>query len=197
MKSNNIIEVSKLYKRFNGIQAVDGIDFHVKQGELFGFLGPNGAGKTTIMRMLTGIIAPDKGKISVLGLDISKYKLEVKKAMGIVPELSNAYIDMTAWENLMFIGALYDINKNERQTQANELLKKFDLYKRKDHKVKGFSKGMQKKLLICMALISNPRILFLDEPTSGLDVESQRLIKDLILAYNQSGVTVFLTTHNL
>jgi ABC-2 type transport system ATP-binding protein len=169
----------------------------VKKGELFGFLGPNGAGKTTTIRMLTGVIKPDKGTASIFGYDILKQGLKTRQLMGIVPEMANAYIDLSAWNNLMLIGALYGVSKKQRTERAASLLKKFELYERRGHPVKGFSKGMKQKLLLCMALVSEPQILFLDEPTSGLDVESQRLIKDTIREYNAYGTTVFLTTHNM
>jgi ABC-2 type transport system ATP-binding protein len=169
----------------------------VKKGELFGFLGPNGAGKTTTIRMLTGVIKPDKGTASILGYDIEKQSLKTRQLMGIVPEMANAYVDLSAWNNLMLIGALYGVPKKHRIERAASLLKTFELYERRNQLVKGFSKGMKQKLLLCMGLISEPQILFLDEPTSGLDVESQRLIKDTIKEYNANGTTVFLTTHNM
>lgn len=197
MKNENAIEVTNLTKKFNGLVAVDNISFEVKKGELFGFLGPNGAGKTTTIRMLTGVIKPDKGSAAIFGYDVVKQGLKTRQLMGIVPEMSNAYVDLSAWNNLMLVGGLYGINKTERTERATNLLEKFDLYQRKEQLVKGFSKGMKQKLLLCMALISEPRILFLDEPTSGLDVESQRLIKDMIREFNANGTTVFLTTHNM
>jgi ABC-2 type transport system ATP-binding protein len=160
-------------------------------------LGPNGAGKTTTIRMLTGVIKPDKGTASIFGYDILEQGLKTRQLMGIVPEMANAYIDLSAWNNLMLIGALYGVSKKQRTERADSLLKKFELYERRNHVVKGFSKGMNQKLLLCMALISEPQILFLDEPTSGLDVESQRLMKDTIREYNANGTTVFLTTHNM
>lgn len=197
MSSENAVEVTSLTKSFGELLAVDGISFEVKKGELFGFLGPNGAGKTTTIRMLTGVIKPDKGTASVFGYDILKQGLKTRQLMGIVPEMANAYVDLSAWNNLMLIGALYGVPKKQRTERAESLLKKFELYERRNHVVKGFSKGMKQKLLLCMALISEPQILFLDEPTSGLDVESQRLIKDIIKEYNADGTTVFLTTHNM
>jgi ABC-2 type transport system ATP-binding protein len=169
----------------------------VKKGELFGFLGPNGAGKTTTIRMLTGVLKPSKGTASIFGYDILEQGLKTRQMMGIVPEMANAYIDLSAWNNLMLIGALYGVSKKQRTERAENLLKKFELHERRNHIVKGFSKGMKQKLLLCMALISEPQILFLDEPTSGLDVESQRLIKDTIREYNADGTTMFLTTHNM
>jgi ABC-2 type transport system ATP-binding protein len=177
--------------------AVDSVSFEVKKGELFGFLGPNGAGKTTTIRILTGVIKPSKGTATIIGYDILKQSLKTRQLMGIVPEMANAYVDLSAWNNLMLIGALYRVPKKQRTERANSLLKKFELCERRNHVVKGFSKGMKQRLLLCMALISEPPILFLDEPTSGLDVESQRLMKDTIREYNAKGTTVFLTTHNM
>ncbi|MEJ2240882.1 MAG: ATP-binding cassette domain-containing protein [Candidatus Bathyarchaeota archaeon] len=197
MNDGYAVKVSNLTKHFNGLVAVDNISFDVKNGELFGFLGPNGAGKTTTIRMLTGVIKPDKGFASIFGYDVVKQGLKTRQMMGIVPEMSNAYVDLSSWNNLMLVGGLYGVNKPTRIERATSLLKKFDLYTRKDQLVKGFSKGMKQKLLLCMALISEPKILFLDEPTSGLDVESQRLIKGIIREFNSKGTTVFLTTHNM
>jgi ABC-2 type transport system ATP-binding protein len=197
MNRENAVEVTNLTKQFNSLVAVNNISFEVKKGELFGFLGPNGAGKTTTIRMLTGVIKPDKGSATIFSYDVAKEGLKTRQLMGIVPEMSNAYVDLSAWNNLMLVGGLYGVNKNQRIERATSLLKKFDLYERKKQLVKGFSKGMKQKLLLCMALISEPQILFLDEPTSGLDVESQRLIKDIIREFNSNGTTVFLTTHNM
>jgi ABC-2 type transport system ATP-binding protein len=197
MNTNNAVVVSNLAKSFGEIMAVQHISFQVKRGELFGFLGPNGAGKTTTIRVLTGVIKPDEGTASIFGYDILQEGLKTRQIMGIVPEMANAYIDLSAWNNIMLIGELYGVPKKERQERANKLLKDFELYERKNHLVKGFSKGMKQKLLLCMGLISEPQILFLDEPTSGLDVASQRIIKEKIREFNESGTTVFLTTHNM
>lgn len=197
MNTDNAVEVSDLTKRFGELVAVDCISFQVGKGELFGFLGPNAAGKTTTIRMLTGIIKPDDGTASILGYDILREGLKAKQMMGIVPEMANAYVDLSAWNNLMLIGELYGVPKKERQERAGKLLKEFGLYDRRNQLVKGFSRGMKQKLLLCTALINKPEILFLDEPTSGLDVESQRLIKDMIRDFNKNGTTIFLTTHNM
>jgi len=191
------VEVSGLTKRFGELIAVDHISFEVKRRELFGFLGPNAAGKTTTIRMLTGVIKPDEGSAFIFGFDILREGLKTKQLMGIVPEMANAYVDLSAWNNLMLIGELYGVPKNKRQETASRLLKEFGLYERRNQLVKGFSRGMKQKLLLCMALINEPEILFLDEPTSGLDVESQRLIRNMIREFNKNGTTVFLTTHNM
>lgn len=191
----NAIEVENLKKSFNGIQALKGITFRVKKGQIFGFLGPNGAGKTTTVRILTGIIKPDSGFARVNGYDVVKERLKVKESIGVLPEVSNAYPDLTAWQNLMLIASLYGMRKDEAKRRAKELLKEFGLYERKDTKVKGFSKGMRQRLMFCMALISDPEIIFLDEPTSGLDVQSARMIRKKILEFKDK--TIFLTSHNM
>ncbi len=188
---------SKPKKGDQTIRAVDGISFQVEKGEIFGFLGPNGAGKTTTIRMMTGVLKPTKGKITILEQDMWKNPIPVKQITGNVPEMANVYVNLTGWRNLLFIGELYGISKKKRIKQAEDLLKKFSLYEKRNLKARKYSKGMTQRLLLCMALMSNPRILFLDEPTSGLDVQSSRIIKKIILEYNKDGVTIFLTTHDM
>ena len=195
MGSMNALEVDNLTKLFDDFTAVNHLGFEVKNGEIFGFLGPNGAGKTTTVRMLTGIIKPDFGQVSIMGIDIRRDPIRAKQLIGVVPELSNAYTELTAWNNLQFMAELYGVPKKDARQRAEELLGKFDLYERKDHKVKTFSKGMKQKLIIAMSLMNDPEILFLDEPTSGLDVMSSRLIKDMVSELNKEGKTIFLTTH--
>lgn len=191
------IEVEDLTKRFGNFAAVDQVNFTVAQGELFGFLGPNGAGKTTTVRMITGLIKPDTGRASIMGYDVEKDAINAKQVTGVLPETSNAYIDLSAWQNLMLMGKLYGLERTERQSRAEDLLKRFDLYEKRAVAVKGFSKGMKQRLQICMALISEPQVLIMDEPTSGLDVQSSRLIRNIVADLNANGVTFLLTTHNM
>jgi len=191
------VKVSGLTKHYGKITAIDHLTFEVERGEFFGFLGPNGAGKTTTIRILTCIIKPDLGSASIMGYDVSKEPLKAKQVMGILPEMANAYIDLTAWQNLMFWGEIYGVPSTIKKSRAETLLKKFGLYERKDNLVKGFSKGMKQRLLICMSLINEPSILFLDEPTGGLDVQSTRLIRSMLYELNRNGVTIFMTTHNM
>jgi len=191
------IAVQELTKRYGDVTAVDHISFEVKEGEIFGFLGPNGAGKTTTIRILTGLIKPDEGKAFVAGYDILKNPIEAKQHAGVVPEVSNAYVDLTAWENLVLTGKLYGMPSQKIRENATNLLKEFGLYEVKDRLVRAFSKGMKQRLLLCMALINDPEVLFLDEPTSGLDVESTRLLREKITQYNKDGKTIFLSTHNM
>ncbi len=191
------IEAKGLTKRYGDFTAVDQISFDVNQGEIFGFLGPNGAGKSTTIRMLTGVSTPTEGAANIMGFDITSQPVDAKSVMGIVPDISNIYTELTAWENLIFTGKLYGVPKARREESAESLLKRFDLYGRKDEKVEGFSRGMKRRVCIAMALVNDSKILFLDEPTSGLDVKSVRGIRGMIRELNAEGLTVFLTTHNI
>ncbi len=197
VKKSDVMQVQSISKNFDIVKAVDNISFSVKDGEIFGFLGPNGAGKTTTIRMLTGVLEPSMGKIIINGKDFWKNQISIKQIMGNVPEMSNAYLDLTGLQNLIFIGEIHGVPKKECLNRAESILKQFELYSRKDDLAKKYSKGMKQRLLLCMALMSNPKILFLDEPTSGLDVQSSIIIKKLIKEYNKKGVTIFLTTHDM
>lgn len=194
---DNTLDVRNLTKRFGPIIAVDDLSFSVAQGEIFGFLGPNGAGKTTTIRMLTGLLTPDAGEIMVQGTDVHRDPIRAKMAMGVIPEMSNVYIELTARQNVVLAGRFYGKRKSEVEAQADRLLKQFELDDRKDDRVQGFSKGMKQRVLIASALVHAPQVLFLDEPTSGLDVHSQRLIRTIITEMHHEGTTVFLTTHNI
>jgi len=191
------VEVSNLTKKYGELVAVDHVAFQVKRGEVFGFLGPNGAGKTTTIRMLTGISIPTEGTAKIMGYDIQRQTIEAKEQMGIVPDISNVYNELSAFDNLIFTGKLYDMPKEFRENQAVKLLKMFGLYERRKEKVQGFSRGMKRRICIAMALMNKASILFLDEPTSGLDVQSVLIIRDLIRKLNQDGLTIFVTTHNI
>jgi len=191
------VRAINLTKYYEELLAVDHVNFEVKTEEVFGFLGPNGAGKTTTVRMLTGISKPTEGTAEIMGYDIQKQSVQAKELMGIVPDISNVYTDLSAWNNLIFTGRLYDIPKVEREERAKELLELFGLYDRRDDMVDGFSKGMKRRVCIAMALINKSSILFLDEPTTGLDVQSVLTIRDLIRKLNREGLTIFLTTHNM
>jgi ABC-2 type transport system ATP-binding protein len=197
MNPDIMISVSNLTKQFNSFTAVDNIDFQIEKGSLFGLLGPNGAGKTTIIRMLTGILKPSSGTAHIGGYDIQKNPLEAKQLMGIVPEMTNAYVDLSPLQNLSLIGELYGISRDERQQKAHDLLELFDLTEKTNHRVRTLSKGLQQRVVVAMALMNDAQILFLDEPTTGLDVESTRLIRDIIISARDQGTTILLTTHNI
>lgn len=184
-------------KRFGDLTAVDQISFKVEVGEIFGFLGPNGSGKSTTVRMLTGTLRPDGGTALIMGHDIVTETMKAKEMIGVVPEVSNAYIEISALKNLILVGELYGLPREKRVAGAEILLKEFGLWDRRDGLVRGFSKGMKQRLILCMALINDPPLLFLDEPSSGLDVESKRLIEGVIREKSEGGTTVFLTTHDI
>jgi len=192
-----IIRASGLTKIFGKNTAVDDISFDVLEGEIFGFLGPNGAGKTTTTRMLTGVIPPDAGTATILGHDIRSEPVLAKQGFGVVPETSNAYTDLTAWQNLMLMGELYGLPRARAEQRSSDLLGMVGLIERKDQKVQAYSKGMKQRLILAMALIHEPNLLFLDEPTSGLDVQSTHMILSLLRDLNKQGATIFLTTHNM
>ncbi|MBS3791019.1 MAG: ATP-binding cassette domain-containing protein [Candidatus Bipolaricaulota bacterium] len=191
------IESRKLVKEFDGLRAVDEVSFRVEEGEIFGFLGPNGAGKTTTTRMITGVIKPNSGTATIEGIDVVQNPTAAKEKIGIAPEEANAYLDLTARGNMNLAGEIYGVPGSQLRNKVDDLLEAFGLLDRSDSKVKGFSKGMKQRLILAMALINDPGILFLDEPTAGLDVESQRLIKDRIKELNEEGKTIFLTTHDI
>ena len=189
------LAVEGLAKRFDEVQAVSHVGFEVSEGELFGFLGPNGAGKTTTINMLTGLARPDAGSIRIAGIDCTRNPKAAQHLIGVVPDESNLYPELTGFENLSFCAALYGMRKNQRQSRAHELLSTFGLTKAGDRKFAGYSKGMKRKLTIAAGIIHQPRILFLDEPTTGIDVASARQIRQLIADLHHTGTTVFLTTH--
>lgn len=189
------IQTIGLTKCYNDLLAVDHIDFSVRRGEIFGFLGPNGAGKTTTIRMLVGLTTPTEGTALVNGHDVRREIIEIKRRIGVVPENSNLYDELTAWENLLFMTRLYHVPKSERDERVQELLKTFSLWERRNNRFGRLSKGLKRRLTVAAALIHNPNIVFLDEPTSGLDVMSARSLRGLLRELKETGVTVFLTTH--
>jgi ABC-2 type transport system ATP-binding protein len=189
------IEVSQLTKRYGDVVAVDHISFKVRKGELFGFLGPNGAGKTTTINMLTGLARSDMGTISINGIDCTSSPKAAQSLIGIVPDESNLYPELTGFENLGFCAALYGMPKTERQTRARELIDTFGLTDAANRKFAGYSKGMKRKLTFAAGIIHRPPILFLDEPTTGIDVASARQVRQIIADLHRKGTTVFLTTH--
>jgi ABC-2 type transport system ATP-binding protein len=190
-----VIFVNDLTKSYGTTLAVDHVSFDIQEGEIFGFLGPNGAGKTTTIRMMVGLTQPSSGTALINGYDILVEPVRVKQTIGLVPETSNLYGELTALENLLYQAELYGVPRKERRTRAEKLLAEFGL---KEHQKKTFqilSRGLKRRLTIAAALIHNPNILFLDEPTTGLDVMSARGLRKLIGDLKKKGITIFLTTH--
>jgi ABC-2 type transport system ATP-binding protein len=187
--------VENIAKCFKNVEAVSGISFSVRKGELFGFLGPNGAGKTTTINMLTGLARPDVGTIQIGGIDCTANPRAAQHLVGVVPDESNLYPELTGFDNLCFCAALYGMGKAERQARARQLLDIFDLAEAAKRRFGGYSKGMKRKLTIAAGIIHKPEILFLDEPTTGIDVASARQLRQLIAELHRTGTTIFLTTH--
>jgi ABC-2 type transport system ATP-binding protein len=190
-----VIDVEGLTKHYGEVLAVNDISFSVNRGELFGFLGPNGAGKTTTINVLTGLARSDTGAISIAGIDCTHNPKAAQHLVGVVPDESNLYPELTGFDNLCFCAALYGLQKNERQERARELLDTFGLAGAANRKFGGYSKGMKRKLTFAAGIIHRPGILFLDEPTTGIDVASARQVRQIIAGLHDIGTTVFLTTH--
>jgi ABC-2 type transport system ATP-binding protein len=192
--------LTKTYQTGKGrppLCAVDGIDFTVQEGEVFGFLGPNGAGKTTTIRMLTGLTRPTSGRATIFGQGLANDMARIKKRIGVVPETSNLYDELTAFDNLVFAMQLYGVPRVERKPRAEALLERFGLSEKRDAPFAKLSRGMKRALTIAAALAHRPPLVFLDEPTTGLDVMSARNLRQMITGLRGEGVTVFLTTHYL
>ena len=194
--SNSIISVKNLSKKFKSLTAVDNISFDVKEGEVFAFLGPNGAGKTTTIRMLTTMLKPTSGEISINGFDPTKQKHEARQSFGIIFQDPSVDNELTAKENMDFHAALYSIPREEREERIESLLKLVGLFERKNDFVKNFSGGMKRRLEIARGFLHHPKILFLDEPTLGLDPQTRNQLWEYVRKLNkEKNMTVFLTTH--
>jgi ABC-2 type transport system ATP-binding protein len=197
MESTLAISVSGLSKNYGSLEALSEVSFSVGRGEIFAYLGPNGAGKTTTIRILSGLLKRDAGEVSICGADVASDPVFVKERIGVVPDESNLYPELTCCRNLEYMGELYGLPRARRGFRTAELLSFFDLAGRATTPFGALSKGLKRRLTIAAALVHNPEVVFLDEPTSGLDVPSARALRELIRTINHQGATVFLTTHNL
>jgi ABC-2 type transport system ATP-binding protein len=194
--AENVIFVNDLTKAFNGLVAVDHITFAVRSGEIFAFLGPNGAGKSTTISMLTTLLKPTGGRISMNGYDPTTSAHKVRETFGIVFQDPSLDEELTAYENMEYHGILYKVPRETRRERIEQLLRIVELWERRDDFVKRFSGGMKRRLEIARGLLHHPLILFLDEPTLGLDPQTRNLIWNYIRDLNKSeNVTVFFTTH--
>jgi ABC-2 type transport system ATP-binding protein len=198
MNNETIISVKNLTRKFGDFTAVDNISLDVKKGEIFAFLGPNGAGKTTTIKMMTTLLHPTSGGITLNSFDVVKNSKETRRSFGIVfqdPSLDN---ELTAYENMQFHAVLYGVPKNIYKERIMTLLKLVELDSRKDDYVKNFSGGMKRRLEIARGLLHHPKVLFLDEPTLGVDPQTRNLMWNYIKELNQKeNVTVFFTTHHM
>ena len=193
-----IIVAEDVTKRFGDIVAVDGISFEVKAGEIFAFLGPNGAGKSTTISMLTTMLRPTAGKLTLNGHDVTKDQASVRKSFGIVFQDPAVEEELTAYENMHLHAVMYHVPKKKQTALIDELLKLVDLWERRDSYVKTYSGGMRRRLEIARGLLHHPKVLFLDEPTLGLDTQTRNLLWDYVKKLSEhEGMTIFFTTHYL
>jgi len=193
----NAIETEQLTRSFGTLVAVDHLTLAIPAGNVFGFLGPNGAGKTTTVRMLAALIGPSSGTAIVAGHRLGVEDQAIRRSVGILTETPGLYDRLSAYENLVFFGQLYDLDARRAAQQAQHYLTDLGLWERRNDKVGGFSKGMRQKLAIARALMHEPPVVFLDEPTSGLDPEAARTVLNFIKTLRAEGRTIVLTTHIL
>jgi len=192
-----VIRVEGLCKSYGPTVALDNVGFAVRRGEVFGYLGPNGAGKTTTINVLCGLLPRDAGVARICGLDIERRPVAVKERIGVVPEESNLYPELSCRRNLEYLGELYGLGRASRRARADELLETFGLSERAEAPFRALSRGMKRRLTVAAALVHSPPVVFLDEPTAGMDVPGARALRSLIGRIRRDGTTVFLTTHNL
>jgi ABC-2 type transport system ATP-binding protein len=197
--SDDLVIVEQLVKRYPKLpfNAVDGVSFSVRPGEVFGLLGPNGAGKTTTIGVLTTRVRATSGRAVIAGIDVSKDPVAAKRALAVVPQRSNLDRSLTAKRNLLFHAAYFGVSEAERNARAATLLEEFGLADRADDKVDRFSGGQAQRLMIARALMHTPRVLFLDEPTTGLDPQARLFVWDRVREQRERDVTVLLTTHDM
>jgi len=195
--STPAVELKNVVKRYSEILAVDQVDLNIKPGEIFGLLGPNGSGKSTTLKMLLGLVQPDSGSVNVLGIDVQKDPVAVKRLLGYVPEAPRLYEFLTGIEYLDFIGDVYGMRTEEKRTRINEYLKALQLEGREGDMISSYSEGMKQKIALISAFLHRPKLLILDEPLSGLDPRSARIVKDLLHELKEQGVTTIMSTHVL
>ncbi len=193
-----MIEIKNVSKSYvKGKKSVDSLNLDIKNGEIFGFLGPNGAGKTTTIRMITGILDIDEGDILIDGESIKTNSLQAKKNFGFVPDSPDMFLKLKGIEYLNFMADIYEVSKEKRVEKIEELTKKFEIYDELNSQIQSYSHGMRQKIVICAALLSEPKNWILDEPMTGLDPKSSFDLKEMMREHAKSGKTVFFSTHVL
>lgn len=192
-----MITLNNISKSFGGMRAVRDLSVTINHGEIFGLVGPNGAGKTTTIKMMTGILRPDAGKILINKYDITEDPIKAKAILGYVPDRAFLYEKLTAREFLIFISSMYSIEKSEALTGMEKLLDVFGIKDIEDELIESFSQGMRQRLLFASALIHNPEVFLIDEPFMGIDPFGVRMLKGVITELSAKGVTIFLATHSL
>lgn len=194
MDSMSVIITQNLSKAFTA-PVLRNINLNIRAGEIIGYIGPNGAGKSTTIKILTGIIPDFEGEATVLGMDIRKDIMEIKKRIGYIPENAALYETLSPSEYLQFIGQLYKMERSHVGKKVRDLLALFDLGKYEDARMTTFSKGMKQKVLLIAGMLHNPSLLFLDEPLSGLDANAVILVKEILTQLKRSGKTIFYSSH--
>src|SRR5437899_1938305 len=195
--AGDAIVVRGLTKLFGGRPAVDHVSFRVARGRFFGFLGPNGAGKSTTIKMLTGLLRPTAGEVTIEGFSLERDLLALKRVIGVLPEELPLYERLTGEEYLHFAGRMYGLGREETRRRTDELLAFLSLEEERGKLIVDYSQGMRKKTALATALIHSHRVLFLDEPLNGIDPVSGRVVTDLLRRLTAKGVTLFFTTHVL
>ncbi len=197
MYNSYAVELKDVTKRYDEIVAVNNLNLTIGEGEIFGLLGPNGSGKSTTLKMLTGLVDPTAGSVTVLGLDVQKQPVEVKQLVGYVPEAANIYEFLTGIEYLDFIADIYGVPTAEKQQRITEYLKALQLEGREGDMINSYSDGMKKKISLISAFLHKPKLLLLDEPLNALDPRSARIVKDYLHELKGQGVTTIMSTHVL
>lgn len=196
-QNETIIKFDSIHKAYGNFTAVKKINLDISKGELFGFLGPNGAGKTTMIRMLTWIIKPTSGSITIGNYDLYKDSIKAKSMIGYVPDRPYLYEKLSPLEYFDFMGGLYNVPKEQIEKISEEMLRLFNLWDKRNELIESFSHGMKQKTAMIAAILHNPEILVVDEPTVGLDPRSIMLVKEYFKRITSEGKTLFLTTHTL
>lgn len=189
------IQTNHLKKKYSGKYVLNGINMTIEPGQILGYIGPNGAGKSTTIKIITGIIDDFEGEVTVLGMNVKKDPIEVKRHIGYIPEQAALYEVLTPIEYLRFVGKLYELSDATIRNKSEELLRLFSLADKADVRMNTFSKGMKQKILLISGLLHNPQIIFLDEPLSGLDANAVILVKEILHQLKQDGKTIFYSSH--
>ena len=193
-----MIKLNDLTKLYRGFRAVDNLNLEIKKGVVFGFLGPNGAGKTTTIKMMAGVLKPTEGQVLIDGIDIAHDPSEAKRRIGFVPDQPFVYEKLTGREFLEFVAGLYGLNHSHSLNgNMTQLLELFELSHWSDELIESFSHGMKQRLIMCAALLHEPKVIVVDEPMVGLDPKGARLVKDIFRNQAQKGRTIFMSTHSL
>jgi len=190
-----MIKVKEISKSFGNVDALKSVSFNVRKGEIFGFLGPNGAGKSTTINILNTLLKPDRGEVLIEGKNLKHHKDACKMNIGVVPQEIALYEDLSAYNNLMFWGGLYNIPKSDLRAKVDNVLEMVGLSDKKNHSIKTYSGGMKRRINIASSILHSPKILLMDEPTVGVDPQSRNNVFEVIEELNKEGMTIIYTTH--